>query len=164
MTSNPKRSKVFISYSHRDEKWLRRLQVHLKPLERQGLIECWDDTRLVAGQKWRTEIKRAIDSALVAVLLISADFLASDFVDKDELPPLLRACEQEGVVILPLILKPCRFMKTESVSQFQAVNLPTKPLIGMEEVEQELLFDKITDRILEIFAQQSKAQRIIRNG
>jgi hypothetical protein len=92
------------------------------------------------------------------VLLISADFLASDFVDKDELPPLLRASEKEGVVILPLILKPCRFMKTNSISQFQAINPPSKPLIGMEEVEQELLFDKIADRILEVFAQQSKAQ------
>ena len=49
MTSNPKRTKIFISYSHSDEKWLRRLQVHLKPLERQGLIECWDDTRLAGS-------------------------------------------------------------------------------------------------------------------
>lgn len=84
------RTKVFVSYSHVDAEWLKRLQVHLKPLERQGLVERWDDTRIAAGQKWQTEIRNAIDSAAVAILLISADFLASDFIDRDELPPLFK--------------------------------------------------------------------------
>ncbi len=51
------REKVFIVYSHQDTQWLERLQVHLKPIERQGLIERWDDTRIAPGTSWRGEIR-----------------------------------------------------------------------------------------------------------
>jgi len=46
------RTKVFISYSHADEGWLKRLRVHLNPLERQGVVDRWDERRIVAGDKW----------------------------------------------------------------------------------------------------------------
>ncbi len=82
------RTNVFISYSHKDKKWLERLQAHLKPLERAGLVDRWDDTRIEAGDEWRKEIRQALDAARVVVLLVSADFMASDFIAKDELPPL----------------------------------------------------------------------------
>ena len=61
------RTKVFISYSHKDIEWLERLQVHLKPLEREGKIERWDDTLIESGEKWKETIRNAITSAKVAV-------------------------------------------------------------------------------------------------
>src|SRR5262245_18489141 len=142
------RNKVFISYSHKDKAWLERLQVHLKDLERSGLFERWDDTKIQSGMKWREEIRGALDSAKVAVLLISADFIASDFITRDELPPLLSAAENDGVVILPLIIKPSRFSQIESLSQFQTVNPPDRPIIGLPEVEQESIFVKLSEDIL----------------
>src|SRR5690349_16513348 len=97
------RDKVFISYSHKDKRWLNRLQTHLKPLVRDGVLDIWVDTMIDPGGKWRDEIRAAIDSARVALLIVSAEFLASDFIATDELPPLLEAAEKDGVRILPLI-------------------------------------------------------------
>jgi hypothetical protein len=124
------RNKVFISYSHQDKKWLRRLQVHLKPLEWEGKLECWDDTRIRAGARWREEIEQALAEAKVAVLLISADFLASDFIAENELPPLLARAKENGATILPVIVGHSQFRNTENLSRFQAVNDPKKPLFG----------------------------------
>jgi hypothetical protein len=158
MAKKTMRTKVFVSYSHVDEEWLKRLQVHLKPLERQGLVERWDDTRIAAGQKWKGEIKNAIDSAAVAILLISADFLASDFIDKNELPPLLSAAEDEGTTILPLIVGHCRFSKTENLSQFQAVNPPSEPLIRMSKADQEQTFVSLADRVEQVLGEGAKTK------
>src|SRR5947208_1081832 len=99
-------SHIFISYSHQDRRWLERLRVHLRPLEREGTAELWDDTRIASGSRWKDEIRQALAAAKVAVLLVSADFLASDFIATDELPPLLASAESAGVVILPVIISP----------------------------------------------------------
>ncbi len=152
------RTKVFVSYSHLDQEWLKRLQVHLKPLERHGLVDRWDDTLIAAGQKWKGEIAKAIDSAAVAILLVSADFLASDFIDKDELPPLLNAAEGEGTVILPLIVSPCRFSETESLAQFQAVNPPSEPLIRMSKADQEQTFVSLAKRVDQLLKERAKTK------
>ena len=139
------RTKVFISYSHNDTDWLERLQTHLKPLEDEGL-DRWDDTRILAGDDWREEIGEALKDTQVAILLVSADFLASDFIQNDELPPLLAAAEDAGVRILPIILSPSRFAKTP-LGRFQSVNPPSEPLIGMEEVAQEALLVQVADEV-----------------
>ena len=67
-----------------------------------------------------------------AVLLVSADFLASDFIADNELPPLLVAAENEGVIILPVIVSPCLFTNVPALARFQAVNLPSKPLSALK--------------------------------
>src|SRR5713101_5676457 len=101
------RTQVFVSYSHADSEHLLRLKVHLRPYERKSLIDLWSDTSIRAGQQWKKEVEAALGRAAVAILLVSADFLASDFVAENELPPLLEAAKKDGVKILPVILKPC---------------------------------------------------------
>lgn len=96
---------------------------------------------------WREEIRQALTAARVAVLLISADFLASDFIATDELPPLLAAAEVEGVAILPLIVGPSQFEHLPSLSRFQAVNPPSRPLVGLSKVEQETTLVTLANRI-----------------
>jgi len=136
--------RVFVSYSHEDAAWLERLQVHLKPLEREGLVELWADTRIATGSDWRRKIEQAMSTAQVAVLLVSADFLASDFIAANELPPLLQRAELDGLVIMPLILSPCLFEQTTSISRFQAVNPVLPPHSGMSRVKRERMFQKLS--------------------
>jgi hypothetical protein len=143
------RTQVFVSYSHEDAEWLKRLQVHLKPLMRSGDVDLWDDTRIKPGAKWRKEIEQALASAKVAVLLISADFLASDFIDKDELPPLLAAAEQDEAVILSLIVSPSLYEETPSLARFQAANSPKKPLTTLDKAEQEKVLVQVAKAIKE---------------
>ena len=138
---------VFISYSHTDKKYLHRLLVHLKPLEREELIDLWVDTKLKAGDKWEDQIRAALDQASVVILLISADFLASDFIVNNELPPILKGAEEKGTVILPIILKACRFLRDVNLRRFQAFNSPLEPVIALSEAQQEELYDKVAERV-----------------
>jgi hypothetical protein len=141
------RNQIFISYSHSDKKWLDRLMVHLRPLVRDSKIKVWVDTMIAPGSQWREEIRDAIGSAKVAVLFISADFLASDFIANDELPPLLAAARADGAVILPVIVSPCRFEQTESLSQFQALNPPSRSLVSLNKAQREAVFVNVVKAI-----------------
>jgi hypothetical protein len=127
--------------------FLNRLLVHLKPLERAGRIDLFADTYLRAGDKWRDEIKAALQRARVAILLVSADFLASDFIVNDELPPLLQRAEKMGTRIVPIILKPCRFVRDRSLRDFQAVNDPALPLVNMADGRQEETYDRVAQLV-----------------
>jgi hypothetical protein len=149
------RTQVFISYSHRDIRWLRRLQVHLRPLERHSLIRRWDDTVLQAGDDWRREIRDAIARTKVAVLLVSADFIASDFVYTNELPPLLAAAQADGAVVLPIVVSACNFEHIQELSRFQAFNPPSKPLDGMTRPRQERIFADVATRVGSILSEST---------
>ncbi len=74
---------------------------------------------------------------------MSADFLASDFIVTDELPPLLKAAEEDGATILSVIVSPCRFERMESLSRFQSVNNPKKPLVKLRRGDREEVLDKV---------------------
>jgi len=140
------RNRVFISYSHRDRRYLERLHVHLAPYERDGLIDYWDDTKLEAGADWNEAIKEAISSAQIAILLVSADFLASRFIANDELPPLLEAAKGAGVKIFSIVLAPCSFDRTP-LARYQAIHDVSRPLSALTYHQKEEIWKLMSEEV-----------------
>ena len=77
----PEPVKVFYSYAHKDESLRDELAKHLSPLQRRGLLYAWRDRRIPHGSEWDPEIKQHLEAAQIILLLISPDFLASDYLD-----------------------------------------------------------------------------------
>ena len=136
MTPSPERDQLFISYSHVDREWVERLQKMIRPLVRSHGLRLWDDSQIQPGDKWRQEIETALAAAKVALLLVSSDFLASEFVTNSELPQLLAAAEEEGLRILWVPLRPSLVRRTP-IDAYQALLDPGRPLARMDPVEQE---------------------------
>src|SRR6266702_1410858 len=123
--------KVIIIYSHKDAQYLERLLVHLAYYENKGLMEVWDDTKILPGTVRQEEFEKALLEAKIAILLISPDFLASKFILNFELPHLLDTSRAKGAIILSVILSPCAFEDTP-LSDVQAAHNPLKPLSKMD--------------------------------
>lgn len=83
-------------------------------------------------------------------MLVSADFMASEFISNNELPPLLKAAENDGAAILPLILKPWLYTKHPKLVEFQAVNDPAKALSKLSDDEQDEILVALAERIMEL--------------
>ena len=144
----PARTQVFISYSHEDAEWLKRLQIILRPLTRNQSLDVWDDTRIQAGSQWREEIRQALAMARVAVLLVTPHFLASDFIANDELPPLLQATEEGGLTILWVAVRHSLYEET-AIAAYQAANNPKRPLAALSASDQDEELVKIAQKIRE---------------
>jgi hypothetical protein len=142
------RATIFISYAHRDKRHLDRLLVHLEPLCRRGKkIESWSDRRIAPGRTWEREIAGAMSSAKVAILLISADFLASDFIVTHELPELLRLARRSAITVLPVVLGHCSFRNDRELASFQAVNDPARPVDALPIAERERVWNRVLEAV-----------------
>src|SRR6185369_239237 len=101
------REKIFISYSHKDSRWVERLKEHLSVAQHEDLLEIFDDSMLSPGEDWCDRLHREMDSARIALLLISASFLTSKFVRDEEVPKLFARHEQGGLQLYPLLVRDC---------------------------------------------------------
>jgi hypothetical protein len=133
---------VFISYSHKDKKWREELEKHLKPFLRNSIITRWSDQQIAPGLEWSKEIQSALANSKVAVLLVSPDFLDSDFIHEHELGPLLKG----AIKILWIPLRASGYKQTP-LKDCQAVLDPNKPLANMTEAERDQAWVEICEEI-----------------
>jgi hypothetical protein len=126
---------VFISYSHEDEDWKDRLVTQLGVLRSQGLLDLWDDRRIGAGKDREQEIEKAMAAASVAILLVSADFLTSQFTLGKQVPRLLERRDKEGLCVFPVIIKPCAWQQVEWLARMQVRPKDGRPLSAGSEYQ-----------------------------
>ena len=100
-------TKLFFSYSHKDEELRNELETHLALLKRQGIISSWHDRRISAGEDFGQAISSELESAQVVLLLVSANFLASDYCFEKEMGRALEKHADGTAVLVPVILHPC---------------------------------------------------------
>ena len=128
---------IFISYSHDDVKWLEKLKKHLKGLKNYYDFDEWDDQRLKASDEWEKEISEALERSTIAICLVSASFMASDYIMGNELPPLFNKANHNGTKIIPLMVSACGVFEDCWLSKYQAAGSPQKTLSECTEAEVE---------------------------
>lgn len=113
------RAKLVFSYSHEDEAWKNLLEKHLNVLAKQNIIEIWTDRQIGPGHPWRKAILRAIDSADVVILVISVDFLISDFILNVEVPRILKRHQNKKLALVPVLVRPCAWEAVDWLRKIQ---------------------------------------------
>lgn len=138
---------VFISYAHEDVKWLDRFNKMLRPLVRDGRITTWSDQDISASNKWRDEIDRALRMCRAGLLLVSSEFLASDFIMEQELPYLLRARQAGRARIVIAVIGECFWNKTP-LREIQAAHDAGQPLDGLSPSKRKAAIKSICETLL----------------
>jgi hypothetical protein len=136
--------KLFYSYSHKDEALRDRLEIHLKLLQRQGVIDTWHDRKIDIGKEWENAINENLETADIILLLISADFLASDYCWDVEIKRAMQRHNEKSAVVIPIKLRPCDTKGTAFMA-LQGLPKDFKPVIQWE--HQDEAFTNIAEGI-----------------
>lgn len=128
---------IFCSYAHEDEEWRKKLETHLSLLKRQGLISLWHDRLIVAGTNWAKEIDTHLETASVILLLVSADFLTSNYCVGIEMKRALERQEAGEARVIPILVRPVDWDRAP-FAHLQALPTDAKPLVTWEHLETAL--------------------------
>ena len=124
---NQKPVKIFYSYSHKDERFRDVLATHLSLLKRQGLISEWHDRQIKPGDDWEKSIDYHLKDTDIILLLVSMDFIASDYCYEKEMKLAIKRHEQGDALIIPIILRPASW-HSAPFGRFQALPKDGKPI------------------------------------
>ena len=118
---------LFVSYSHKDEIFRDEFRGALTPYERTRILNVWDDTCIVPGQNWEDEILAKLTTAQIVVLLLSNDFIGSDYIFQKEMQVARERDKAGGCAIVPIVVRACRFDRLQ-LGQLQAILPNGKPI------------------------------------
>jgi len=147
--------KIFISYSHKDETFKDELVTMLAGLQRRGIVDAWQDHRIEAGDEWNKSIQDAISDCDLALLLVSADYLASRFIQEEEQPKLLQRRQEMQLRVVPIIVRPCPWQSEPVLRDLQALPRDNKAVITFSNVTGDR--DQVWTDIATIIEKRAKA-------
>jgi hypothetical protein len=141
---------IFYSYSHKDEEFRDELEKHLSLLKRQGFISSWHDRKIGAGTEWKGQIDEHLESAGIILLLISSDFLASDYCYDIELKLAMERHENGKARVIPIILRSCDWNSSPFV-KLQALPRNGKPVKSWNDRDEA--FTDVAARIRQVITE-----------
>lgn len=129
---------IFISYAHEDELFKDKLVKHLSGLTRNGQINLWTDTVIIPGQEWDNEIKNALQQADIILFLVSADFMASNYIHTIEIENAIAKHNSGEIIIVPVIIRSCDF-RSLPLKKFQALPKGNVPITKWSDEDEAYL-------------------------
>lgn len=149
--------KLFISYSHKDEVHLENLRTHLIPLERRRLIEPWFDGHVLPGDNLDERIAAALGQADVIILLVSPDFIASEYCHAKEMATAIERHQQGAARVLPIILRECQW-RQEPFGRLKALPKDGKPIAMASWQHTDTIWNSIAEAIEAVVTSEPKAE------
>jgi hypothetical protein len=134
----PEGVEIFFSYAHEDELLRDKLAKHLSLLQRQGFVTIWHDRDISAGSDWSNNIDQHLQTSEIILLLVSANFIASDYCYSIEMQRAMDRIDREEVIVIPIILRPVDW-KSAPFGKLQALPKDAKPIVNWSNVDQALL-------------------------
>ena len=156
--SRPPRQQLTIIHSNKNRPFLKRFQIHLKPLENLFGLSLWDDSRISPNDTWLDEIAQALKRSQVTLLLVSPDLLGSDFFYSEEISQLFEAEEKGGLQIFWVPLVPCMWKLCPQIVQRQSLIPVDRTLAELSAVELDRTMVNIAERMIDLFERLKKEQ------
>jgi WD40 repeat protein len=141
---------IFCCYARKDEALLDELITHLSPLQREGLIEVWCDREIPGGAEWNPEIQKHLNAAQIILLLISPDFMRSDYCYDIEMKRALEQHERREAIAIPVILRPVEDWRRGPLGKLQALPTDGKPITGPDWYNLDQAFNNVTTGIYKV--------------
>ncbi|HMJ11277.1 MAG TPA: TIR domain-containing protein [Polyangiaceae bacterium] len=144
---------IFVSYCHLDEQWLNGLMPHLRALELAEEVTVWTDREINAGERWYSTIAQALRGADIGICLVTANFLASAFCVKEEIPALIERRERSGMQLIFVLAEPCPWQQVSWIAETAVLpsggrnileHFAGSEAVAYNEVAQAILHGKVT--------------------
>ena len=150
--------RLFYSYSHKDERFRNELETHLKLLQRQRLLETWHDRKIEAGDDWKKSIDDNLKRADIILLLVSADFIASDYCYEVEMKTALGRHDNGEARVVPVIVRTVN-LKNTPIARLQALPKDAKPVSLWR--DRDSAWRNVAERIESLAEEIQKKSRLL---
>lgn len=149
---------IFVSYSRKDSEWVSKIRAHLAPLGKERALVLLSDMDILPGQNWNEQIKKFLEFADIAIVLVSPSYLASDFIRTNELPSLLREAQEGRLRVIPILIRDS--ILQGEILKWKFLNQSSEPLASLSSLKQETYFRKLSETIRHLANERAHNHKI----